>query len=178
MAAWAIRWQELARSSAVVIGHQDQGADTKVWSSCVMAAHNTALVLVAICVQVANAWVPPAVGRIGALAARPNLSAAGRSAGSAPLKMGLEIANDGEDEDAEEGINWMPPLTMTADVEKEDGAQVGFSLEREAADPLCRSRSTLRRRCSPCSPSAPWCTCRTPNIFLASSSPGKGAGLL
>jgi len=89
-----------------------------------MAAHNTALVLVAICVQVANAWVPPAVGRIGALAARPGLSAAGRSAGFAPLKMGLEIANDGEDEDAEEGINWMPPLTMTADVEKEDGAQV------------------------------------------------------
>ena len=153
---------------------------TKSCSSCVMAARNTALVLVAICVQGANAWVPPATGRIGALAARPGLSAAGRSAGSAPLKMGLEIANDGEDEDAEEGINWMPPLTMTADVEKEDGAQVGFSLAgtRGGLRTRCASRSTLLRRCSLCSPSAPWCTCRTPSIFLASSSPGIGACLL
>ena len=119
--------RESSGTSCIKGGRRQKGR-----SSCVMAGLNTALVLMAICLG-ANAWVPPVVGRSRKLAARSSLATPGRSA--APLKMGLESEDEGEgEEEAEEGINWMPPLTMTAEVEKEEGAQVCSRLEGEGSD--------------------------------------------
>ena len=84
--------------------------------------------VLSLCLVGCSAWTP-SVGRGGGLATRPgHLLLAQRRLG--PLQ-GLEIEamgdeGEGEDEEdgAEEGINWMPPLVMTSELEKDEGAQV------------------------------------------------------
>lgn len=76
-------------------------------------------IVAALCLLGCSAWAPSVKG-----AAQRSLYRRTGSLRMAQFDIEVDDGDEDEDESVENQINWLPPLTMTAELEKDEGAQV------------------------------------------------------